>query len=248
MGGKGGGGGSDYGQMAYNNAFDAAQRGASYGSVESMFTGPNAQFGEYGLAGFQAGGGQVPGAGGIHAGKPYDFFADAMKGMHAPSGGGVDFEAQMQAQQDMLAQQEAERRRIEGENQRDALYGSYMDAAGTATDYINQQVTEERANARLLGIDYQLDDEMKGQRISDYFASIWGEGQQQQLEALMGEWGNPKGFSGFAVTRGDAGNIKAEPGGEESVGTAKGLRPTVLDPNADAEEDVLGGVETILGG
>ena len=246
MGGKGGGG-SDYGQMAYNNAFDAAQRGASYGSVESMFTGPNAQFGEYGLAGFQAGGGQMPGAGGIHAGKPYDFFADAMKGMHAPSGGGVDFEAQMQAQQDMLAQQEAERQRIEGENSRDALYGQYMDAAGSATDYINQQIANEQANARLLGIDYQIDDEMKGTRISDYFASIWGEGQQQQLEALMGEWGKPAGFGGFTITRGDAGNIKGEPGGEESVGAGQGQRPTIVDPAAE-EEDVLGGAATVLGG
>lgn len=193
--------------------------------------------------------------GGSHgAGKPYDYFADAMKGFHMPSGaqgGGdsnVDFQArldaQYQQQQADLAQAEAERRRIEGENRRDSLYSNYLDAAGTATDYINQQVTQELSNARLLGIDYDITDEQKGARISDYFASIWGEGQQSQLEALMGEWGNPEGFTEWSVVRGDAENIKPEEGEETAVGGGKGQKPTVL---ADDEEEGLGGTTVSLG-
>lgn len=180
-------------------------------------------------------------------------------GGHAPHGaGGYDFasaqaesqasfEAQMQAQQDALAQQEAERRRIEGENARDALYSNYLDAAGSATDFINAQINEEIANAQLLGIDYNITDEMKSGRISDYFASIWGEGQQGQLQALMDEWGNPKGFEGWTVTRGDAENVKPVEGEETTVGQSKGMRPGAGNILAEDEDQVLGGQTAILG-
>ena len=155
------------------------------------------------------------------------------------------FETQMQQQKEAAAQAEAERRRIEGTNKRDALYSQYMDAAGTATDFINQQINDEMSNARLLGIDYQMDDEMKSQRIGDYFASIWGEGQQSQLEALMGQWGNPSGFDGFTISRGDAGKVKGGQAGEQQISAGKGQKPKLLIE--EDEEQLLGGAGTILG-
>lgn len=164
-------------------------------------------------------------------------------------GGGSDmpsYEQQMADQQARLEAQEAERRRIEGENQRDALYANYLDAAGTATDYINKEIADEVANAQLLGIDYSITDEQKSTRISDYFATVWGEGQQQQLEALMGEWGNPKGFTDWTVTRGDASVYGEEQGAEETVGAGRGQKPRgVLEED---EEALLGGATAILGG
>ena len=79
---------------------------------------------------------------------------------------------------------------------RDTLFSDYLDAAGSATEYINQQISEERANAALLGIDYQLTDEMKQQRIGQYFNTLWGAGAEGELDTLIKEYGNPTGFDG----------------------------------------------------
>ena len=157
----------------------------------------------------------------------------------------ASFEAQQAEQQRRMEEMEAERRRIEGENRRDALYSDYLDAAGVATDFINSQIASEQSNAALLGIDYDITDEQKSARISNYFAGIWGEGQQNQLEALMSEWGNPQGFEGFTIERGDADLAEGGPEGEEDqVAVGEGLRPrTVLED----EEQVLGGTTAILG-
>jgi hypothetical protein len=113
---------------------------------------------------------------------------------------------------------------------------------------VNQQISDEMANARLLGIDYGLTDTQKQQRISDYFASVWGEGQQSQLEGLFDKWGKPKGFSGFTITRGDAGNLKSDPASEKTVGTSKGTTPTKRAVIGDDEEEILGKTGSVLGG
>lgn len=163
---------------------------------------------------------------------------------HSPSG--PSYEDQLAQQQAMMDKSQADAARIQGENQRDQLYSAYMDAAGSATDFINSEIEREQSNARLLGIDYSIDDEMKSQRISDYFASVWGEGEQSQLEAMMGKWGNPQGFSGFTITRGDASKYAGKEGSEKEVGTSVGQKPKPTLAT-DEEEDTLGGNVTILG-
>jgi hypothetical protein len=141
----------------------------------------------------------------------------------------------------------AEQERIQGLNQRDELYSSYLTAASSATDYVNNQILQEQANARLLGIDYAIDDELKSQRISDYFASIWGEGEQLQLETLMGRYGNPEGFEGFTLQRGDGSKYAGQrEGSEKSIATSKGARPrTILE--GEEEEGTLAPPQSILG-
>lgn len=148
----------------------------------------------------------------------------------------VDYAAQ-------LAAQEEARRVAEGTAARDRLFSSYMDAAGSATDYVNSEVNREMSNAKLLGIDYNITDEMKGQRISDYFATVWGEGEQAQLEGYMKDFGNPQGFTGFTVTRGDASKYASQPATETQESVAGGIKPAL----ATEEEEVLGGAPTVLG-
>lgn len=246
MGGKGGGG------VDWASQYDPREGQAylqRYPDVAASGMDPGQHYYTHGQNEGRIWGLQAPAhsAGGF---KPYDFFGDAMSGMHAPDSVDMNaqFEANMQAQQDALAQQEAERRRIEGENRRDALYSSYLDAGGSASDYINAQINQELANARLLGIDFNISDEAKQTRINDYFGSIWGEGQQQELEALMGEWGSPKGFNEWIYTRGTGETLEAIEGEEETVGASKGMRP--LDPATilTEEEDVLGAGGAVLGG
>ena len=154
---------------------------------------------------------------------------------------------------DYASKLEAQRQKdlsTQGQNSRDSLYADYMTAAGSATDYVNNQITQEQSNADLLGINYSINDAQKTQRISDYFASIWGEGDQVKLESLFSKWGNPQGFDSFSVKRGDgsayAGNSKAS---EKMAAVTAGTRPGGLGTLAttSAEEDLLGG-QTILGG
>jgi hypothetical protein len=164
-------------------------------------------------------------------------FSGMFEAMQAPQQPQVDYAAQ-------LAAQEEARRIAEGTAARDKLFSSYMDAAGTATDYVNSEINREMANAKLLGIDYAIDDEMKSQRISDYFATIWGEGEQAQLEGYMKDFGNPEGFTGFQITRGDGSKYAKQPGSETQEAVSGGIKPTL----ATEEEEVLGGPATVLGG
>ncbi len=144
-----------------------------------------------------------------------------------------------------LAKQAEDNRIAKGESDRDAAYTNYMDAAGSSTDYINAEINKEQANARLLGTDYQMNDEMKSSRINDYFASVWGEGQQTEMEQLFDEFGKPKGFEDFTVTRGDGSKYadQATEGSEETVATTG--RTKVTSPLDD--EDTLGGAVSPLG-
>jgi hypothetical protein len=154
-------------------------------------------------------------------------------------------EAQAQAAAEAQKQQEALLRE-RGESDRDQLYSGYMDAANSATDNVNSEIADESSNARLLGVEYDITDDQKQQRIGDHFATLWGEGQQSQLEGLMDKWGKPKGFEGFSVARGDGSKYEGKKKGEKkSVSQSKGVKPkTILDEEDDA--DMLGG-SSILG-
>jgi len=154
-------------------------------------------------------------------------------------------QAQAQAAAEAQEQQEALLRE-RGESDRDQLYSGYMDAANSATDNVNSEIADESSNARLLGVEYDITDDQKQQRIGDYFATLWGEGQQSQLEGLMDKWGKPKGFEGFSVARGDGSKYEGKKKGEKkSVSQSKGVKPkTILDEEDDA--DMLGG-SSILG-
>ncbi len=152
-------------------------------------------------------------------------------GAHTPSG--PDYEAQR------LQQLEDQ-----GIKDRDDLYLDYMTAAGSATDYVNTQIESERSNAQLLGIDFNLTDEDKSTRISDYFATIWGEGEQTRLEDLFAKWGNPEGFTDWTVKRGSGTVSEAsDTSGTTSAKTYKsgGSTTSLLDEEPTAATTILGG-------
>jgi len=178
----------------------------------------------------------------------------SMEGMF----GDFDFAGQMAQQQASYEQQMAEQRRImqeqeqarlqaEGLAARDSAYSAYLDTAGAATDFVTGEITREKANADLLGIDYNIDDEVKTSRINDYFATMWGEGDQRQLDQLISQWGKPSGFGGFTVVRGAGGSYQGgAPAKEETVAVSEGSRQTLLTGEED-DEDRLGGGTSVLG-
>lgn len=240
MGGGGKGGASqDWNQVAGQNAYNAAAGGQSLNEVLANSVG-------YEEAAIQG----------------YNTYQQPVTEFHMPS-----FEntaqteyysdekvaereetaaADAEARQAELDAAEALRLETEGLNKRDALYGSYLDAANSSSDYVNTEINNEIANARLLGIDYQIDDQMKSQRVNDYFSTVWGDSDQQELEALMTKWGNPEGFEEFTVVRGDGGSYgTSEEGSSTSVGTSSGISPKTLA--TDDDEEGLGGYTNVLG-
>ena len=155
-----------------------------------------------------------------------------------------------QAEIDRAAKEEAARvaaeraRREAGIKQRDQLFSERLTNASLATDYITQQLNEEASTARLMGVDFNVTDEQKASRISDYFATLWGEGSERELESLIKEWGSPEGFSGtWDIVRGNAKNFtdQTKPDTSTTIATGKGVpRLATLATMEDEEEALLG--------
>jgi len=125
--------------------------------------------------------------------------------------------------------------------ERNNLISGYLDALGSATDSVNSRVSEERANAALMGVDYEISDESKSERISNQLADIWTESNQTALDTAVSSFGSG-GFTqsiyrGTADEAGSQGYV-----GEEQGGTSISAKPTLMDA-----EDQLGG-GSILGG
>lgn len=156
----------------------------------------------------------------------------------------AQFQQQMrQAEIDRAAREEAARREA-GIKQRDKLFSERLTNASLATDYITQQLNEEASTARLMGVDFNVTDEQKAGRISDYFATLWGEGSERELESLIKEWGAPEGFSGtWDIVRGNAKNFtdQTKPDTSTTIATGKGVpRLATLATLDDEEEALLG--------
>lgn len=155
------------------------------------------------------------------------------------------FEEQRLAAEEEARRVAEENRRKQGIIDRDALYGRYTSAADTATQYIDTQIARERADARLLGVDYNITDELRQQRIQDYFSTIWSDTQQAQLESYFKEWGDPEGFTGWSLSRGNQaqGQQNEETAAAQAAAQAKptmsttGRTPSLIDD--DEEEAVL---------
>lgn len=171
-------------------------------------------------------------------------FLEMLMGMLGGMGGPapIDYSQQYADQQAEYDRRAAEQARQAGMAETQNAYANYLNAAGSATDYINAEIDNERSNAALMGVDYNIDDATKQARIENYFATVWGEGDQVNLEGLIGQWGAPEGFSGFSIKRGDASAYKKPGGGKEkTVATSKGLR-TMLDDEEEAQTGNLLGV------
>lgn len=209
----------DWGTAGYNYGYGGGD------SPEGKYD-PNDQFAPYWEGGYAQG--QMD----WQKAQMMDRFSHMMSGgaaPHAPSG-------------PSLAEQRAAAERAQGENRRDMMVSEYMDSADLAANYVNSQITQEISNANLMGIEYEVTEENKAARVSNYFASIWGEGQDSEAKALVDKWGMAKGFEGFTLERGDAsmatGTIE---GTEQDVGRTKPKPPPKPEEDAAlAREDLLG--------
>ncbi len=230
-GGGKGGGGTDYNMAAGTNAYNAASRGASLESI--IATGP-----EYTDAMTQG----------------YNKWADEqaynmmmMQMLEGMAGAGEEqqeaYASQLASQQEAQAAAAEEARIGQLTSSRDNLITGYFNAANAATSYVTEKISGEKANAAVMGVDYSMNDGLKGERIANYFSSIWSEGDQQALDTSFGEIGSggfqQSVYRGSGVEEGPKGEV-----GEEKSGggiTPKAVKNTLID-----DSDALG-TAAILG-
>ena len=240
-GGKGGSGRQQPGQAEYDALYRMGQEGVKWTDIQDD---PRLMgYHEQALDAWMAGTREKPSSGGGGGGGGAGLIFGGINSGSQSSG--ESLEDAQKRQQEEAARIAEENRIAEGRRQRDTLYQQRMDAASSATDFINTQIKQEGDRARLLGLDYNISDEDRSTRINDYFATVWGAGSESKLGDLMREFGTPQGFEGFTVTRGTGGNTGGAIGGEDVVGTTGGMRPqqTALTD----EDDILGGTATALG-
>ena len=148
------------------------------------------------------------------------------------------YEASMAAQRAA-----AEEARLSGlRDKRDSMIGGYFDAANSATSYVSEKLASEKSNAAMMGVDYNMSDDIKNERISNYFGSIWSEGNQAELEGSFNEVGagdfEQTLWRGEGVEAGPAGSV-----GEEQAGggiKAKAKKTLIDDENTLGVQSILG--------
>lgn len=243
MGGSSGGGArAESQQRSYNEGYSAFQSGQT-GSVDTNH--PNYS---YYMAGYSAARAEARAA--QQRRQSEQAMARMMAGMMAAQQEqSAQFQQMMrQAEIDRQAREEAARvaaeqaRREAGIKRRDQLFSERLTNASLATDYITNQLNEEASTARLMGVDFNVTDEQKASRISDYFATLWGEGSERELEALIKEWGAPEGFSGtWDIVRGNAKNFtdQTKPSTSTTIATGKGVPRLATLATLDEEEEAL---------
>ncbi len=239
MGGSGGGSArADAQQRSYNEGYSAFQSGQPVTATDTNH--PLYSYYQYGYSAAQA---EARAA--QQRRQSEQAMARMMAGMMASQREqSAQFQQMMrQAEIDRAAKEEAARREA-GVKRRDQLFSERLTNASLATDYITQQLNEEASTARLMGVDFNVTDEQKASRISDYFATLWGEGSERELEALIKEWGSPEGFSGtWDIVRGNAKNFtdQTKPSTSTTIATGKGVpRLATLATLDDEEEALLG--------
>jgi hypothetical protein len=177
-----------------------------------------------------------------YATHPYEYENSGAYDFSMPS---FDFEMpEMADYSAIFAQQTADATSLAAKSQIDSLYGSKFDAAEKAIADVNQQIADEMGHAKLVGLDYSVDDVSKQARIDDLFATYWGESDDMKLNSLTQKYGNNGYEWDLPVKRGTA---QAEKDKEKTPGDKAGEKVTAKGPKLKAEEDPLGLLKTTLG-
>lgn len=158
--------------------------------------------------------------------------------------------AEIAAEEEAARQKEiarrAEEERLFKITSRDTLLSDREKAAKSATDHIANLMAQEKSNADLFGVKYDMDENATAKRVSEHFSEIWGEEEENQLTGLVKEVGAPEGFTDFAVKRVQGTDaIRETSPGQKRVSTSKGMK---LNTSSILAGDEPAGNNTLLGG
>ena len=133
--------------------------------------------------------------------------------------GGFD-QAAFDAEQQRMQQEQI---RMQDLANLDTLWGSRMDAADRAISDVVGQIDREESNARQSGLDYEITDEQRQQRVNNMFASYWTGEDENRLGGLTKKYGNPEQDSGLR------GQIELKGGYNWEYDVIRGDEPTPID-------------------
>lgn len=145
----------------------------------------------------------------------------------------------------IYAQQAEAAAEAQGLAQVSAMYTAKFDAADKAITEVNQQIADETAHARLVGLDYNVDEASKQARINDIFANYWSEADESSLTGLIKQYGNAGYKWDLPVVRGKS---KANAAKEKTPGDKAGQAVAAKTKGAKltTEENPLGS-SSVLG-
>ncbi len=109
---------------------------------------------------------------------------------------------------------------------------------------MSEKIASEKANAAMMGVDYNMTDDIKNERISNYFSTLWSEGNQQELEGSFGEVGSG-GFEqtmwrGEGTESGPDGSVGDQQAGGGIVAKAPGKKTLIDEENQLGASSILG--------
>lgn len=140
---------------------------------------------------------------------------------------------------EMFEKQQELAKQAAGIRDRDMYYEQRMQAANDAINFIDADISQKMSRAKLMGVEYTISEGERVEMVNNYFSTIWSEAHETKLGTLMGEWGDPTGFTGgFQVTRGDASEYEPQDSVLTPISRTKGRKP---GPAGSALTETVGG-------
>jgi hypothetical protein len=87
-----------------------------------------------------------------------------------------------------------------GRKNLNSMYSDYLSAREEAKDIVKRDLNDQKANALLRGVDFQMPDEVQLRNLeNEAFSNLYSPEKQKQLKDYMNEFGNPTDFKGFQI-------------------------------------------------
>ena len=102
-----------------------------------------------------------------------------------------DFSEQLASLEQARLQAAVEARRQSNYSTIDQLWSDRGAAVSSAIGEVDKRIGLESDRARLVGLDFSITDEQRTSRIENLFAELFSQEQEDQLGALVGEFGDP---------------------------------------------------------
>ena len=130
----------------------------------------------------------------------------------------------------------------EGFNLRDEAIGSFTESLGKASSYVDQQISHERSNALLMGVDYNFSQEARDTRVGGALVDFgWGDSQQSDLDEILGKWGS-SGFQQQIFGNATGSGIEGGEAAAKTTAPKSGISTMPLtDDDTLSETSLLGG-------
>ena len=74
----------------------------------------------------------------------------------------------------------------------DQIWAERLEAVNSTIAEVDRRISDERSRADLLGVDFNVSEEGRAQRIGELFGTIWTDADEFRLNNLASQYGNPE--------------------------------------------------------